>query len=155
MVDSGPKTTALRGSETTRVDDKGRLKIPSIFRGRIQDRSGADVFVTSVKGDSVLIYPIEVWSAMEERIVLAPSQNPALKRFMDRVSYFGQPGEIDPQGRVLIPQQLRQRASILGEVRVLGRINYLEVWNEERFADKLAREPWTDADELLLSQHGI
>jgi MraZ protein len=155
MVDSGPKTTALRGSETTRVDDKGRLKIPSIFRSRIQDRSGADVFVTSVKGDSVLIYPIDVWSAMEERIVLAPSQNPALKRFMDRVSYFGQPGEIDPQGRVLIPQQLRQRASILGEVRVLGRINYLEVWNEERFADKLAREPWTDADELLLSQHGI
>jgi MraZ protein len=155
MVDSGPKTTALRGSESTRVDDKGRLKIPSIFRGRIQDRSGADVFVTSVKGDSVLIYPIDVWSAMEERIVLAPSQNPALKRFMDRVSYFGQPGEIDPQGRVLIPQQLRQRASILGEVRVLGRINYLEVWNEERFADKLAREPWTDADELLLSQHGI
>ena len=155
MVDSGQKTTALRGSETTRVDDKGRLKIPSIFRGRIQDRSGADVFVTSVKGDSVLIYPIDVWSAMEERIVLAPSQNPALKRFMDRVSYFGQPGEIDPQGRVLIPQQLRQRASILGEVRVLGRINYLEVWNEERFADKLAREPWTDADELLLSQHGI
>jgi MraZ protein len=155
MVDSGPKTTALRGSETTRVDDKGRLKIPSIFRSRIQDRSGADVFVTSVKGDSVLIYPIDVWSAMEERIVVAPSQNPALKRFMDRVSYFGQPGEIDPQGRVLIPQQLRQRASILGEVRVLGRINYLEVWNEERFADKLAREPWTDADELLLSQHGI
>ena len=155
MVDGGPKTTALRGSETTRVDDKGRLKIPSIFRSRIQDRSGADVFVTSVKGDSVLIYPIDVWSAMEERIVLAPSQNPALKRFMDRVSYFGQPGEIDPQGRVLIPQQLRQRASILGEVRVLGRINYLEVWNEERFADKLAREPWTDDDELLLSQHGI
>jgi MraZ protein len=155
MVDSGPKTTALRGSETTRVDDKGRLKIPSIFRGRIQDWSGADVFVTSVKGDSVLIYPLDVWSSMEERIVLAPSQNPALKRFMDRVSYFGQPGEIDPQGRVLIPQQLRQRASILGEVRVLGRINYLEVWNEERFADKLAREPWTDADELLLSQHGI
>jgi MraZ protein len=155
MADSGPNTTALRGSETTRVDDKGRLKIPAIFRGRIQDRSGADVFVTSVKGDSVLIYPIDVWSEMEERIVKAPSQNPALKRFMDRVSYFGQPGEIDPQGRVLIPQQLRQRASIVGEVRVLGRINYLEVWNEERFADKLAREPWTDDDELLLSQHGI
>ena len=155
MVDSGPKTTALRGSETTRVDDKGRLKIPSIFRGRIQDRSGADVFVTSVKGDSVLIYPIDVWSAMEERIGQVPSQNPALKRFIDRVSYFGQPAEIDPQGRVLIPQMLRQRASIVGEVRVLGRINYLEVWNEERFADKLAREPWTDADELLLSQHGI
>ena len=40
-------------------------------------------------------------------------------------------------------------------MRVLGRINYLEVWNEERFVDKLAREPWTDDDGLLLSQHGI
>jgi hypothetical protein len=38
---------------------------------------------------------------------------------------------------------------------VLGRINYLEVWNEERFVDKLVREPWTDDDGLLLSQHGI
>ena len=50
---------------------------------------------------------------------------------------------------------LRQRAGITGEVRVLGRINFLEVWNEDRFVDKLAREPWTDDDGLLLSQHGI
>jgi MraZ protein len=74
---------------------------------------------------------------------------------MDRVSYFGQPGELDPQGRVVIPPHLRQRAGITGEVRVLGRINFLEVWNEDRFVDKLAREPWTDDDGLLLSQHGI
>ena len=56
---------------------------------------------------------------------------------------------------MVIPPHLRQKAAIVGEVRVLGRINYLEVWNEERFADKLDREPWTDDDGLLLSQHGI
>lgn len=155
MADSGPKPTALRGSETTRVDDKGRLKIPAIFRGRIQDRSGADVFVTSVKGDSVRIYPMQVWTELEERVLKAPTQHPALVKFMDRVSYFGQQGELDPQGRVVIPPNLRKGAAIVGEVRVLGRINFLEVWNEERFADKLAREPWTDDDGLLLSQHGI
>ena len=83
MGDSGQKPAALRGSETTRVDDKGRLKIPSIFRSRIHARSGADVFVTSVKGDSVLVYPIDVWSEMEERILKAPTQTPALKRFME------------------------------------------------------------------------
>jgi MraZ protein len=155
MDESGKIPPALRGSETTRIDDKGRLKIPSLFRGLVKARSGADVFVTSVRGDSVLIYPMDVWAELEQRILQAPTQNPALKRFIDRVSYFGQPGELDPQGRVLIPQILRQRASIVGEVRVLGRINFLEVVNEERFADKLAREPWTDADDLLLSQHGI
>jgi MraZ protein len=155
MDSSGLKPSVFRGSAPTRVDDKGRLKIPTIFRGLVHARSGADVFVTSVKGDTVLIYPMEVWAELEERVLKAPTQNPALKRFIDRVSYFGQQGELDPQGRVVIPQQLRQRASIVGDVRVLGRINFLEVVNEERFADKLAREPWTDADDLLLSQHGI
>ena len=42
-----------------------------------------------------------------------------------------------------------------GEVRVFGRIDYIDVWNAERFAQKLDRESWTDADALLLSEHGI
>ena len=152
---SGQKTAVFRGSQSTRIDDKGRLKIPTLFRGLVHARSGADVFVTSVKGDSVLIYPMQVWAEMEERVLKAPTQHPSLVKFMDRVSYFGQPGELDPQGRVLIQPHLRQRAAIVGDVRVLGRINFIEVWNEERFADKLAREPWTDDDGLLLSEHGI
>ena len=155
MEPGGLSLAVFRGSASTRIDEKGRLKIPTLFRGLVQARSGADVFVTSVKGDSVRIYPMQVWSELEERVLKAPTQHPALVKFMDRVSYFGQPGELDPQGRVVIPPQLRQRAAIVGDVRVLGRINYLEVWNEERFVDKLAREPWTDDDGLLLSQHGI
>ena len=152
---SGQKTAVFRGSQSTRIDDKGRLKIPTLFRGLVHARSGADVFVTSVKGDSVRIYPMQVWSELEQLVLKAPQQNPALVKFMDRVSYFGQSGELDPQGRVVIPPHLRQKAAIVGEVRVLGRINFLEVWNEERFVDKLDREPWTDDDGLLLSQHGI
>ena len=151
----GLSLAVFRGSASTRIDDRGRLKIPTLFRGLVTARSGADVFVTSVKGDSVRIYPMQVWSELEQRLLKAPQQNPALVKFMDRVSYFGQPGELDPQGRVAIPPHLRQRAGITGEVRVLGRINFLEVWNEDRFVDKLAREPWTDDDGLLLSQHGI
>ena len=71
------------------------------------------------------------------------------------MNYYGQPGELDGQGRVVIPPHLRERAAIVGDVRVLGRINYLEVWNDERFARKLQREPWTDDDGLKLSEHGI
>ena len=155
MEPSGLSLAVFRGSASTRIDDKGRLKIPTLFRGLVQARSGADVFVTSVKGDSVRIYPMQVWSELEQLVLKAPQQHPALVKFMDRVSYFGQSGELDPQGRVVIPPHLRQKAAIVGEVRVLGRINFLEVWNEERFVDKLDREPWTDDDGLLLSQHGI
>jgi MraZ protein len=155
MEPGGLSLAVFRGSTSTRIDDKGRLKIPTLFRGLVQARSGADVFVTSVKGDSVRIYPMQVWAALEEKLLEAPTQHPSVVKFLDRVSYYGQSGELDPQGRVVIPPHLRQKAAIVGDVRVLGRINFLEVWNEERFVDKLDREPWTDDDGLLLSQHGI
>ena len=73
----------------------------------------------------------------------------------DRVSYYGQESEFDAQGRIVIPQQLRDSGSIVGDVRVFGKIDHLEVWNEERFAQKLARDQWTDEDGVKLSEHGI
>ena len=71
------------------------------------------------------------------------------------MNYFGQTSELDGQGRVVIPTDLRERASIIGDVRVIGRIDHLEVWNEERFTQKLQREAWTDEDGLRMSEHGI
>ena len=84
-----------------------------------------------------------------------PANHPSRLKFLDRVNYYGQSSELDSQGRVVIPQLLRESASIVGDVRVFGRIDYLDVWNEERFAQKLQRETWTDEDGLKLSEFGI
>lgn len=145
----------LRGSSATRIDDKGRLKVPTIFRGVIQDQHGPDVFVTSVTGGSVRIYPMPVWLEIERKLTLMPANHPARLKFLDRVNYFGQASELDGQGRVVIPALLRDRAAITGDVRVFGRIDYLEVWNEQRFAERLDSEPWSDEDGLKLAEHGI
>jgi MraZ protein len=145
----------LRGSASTRIDDKGRLKIPTLFRGLIQDQHGPDVFVTSVTGESVRIYPMSVWLEVEQRLSKMPANHPSRLKFLDRVSYYGQESELDPQGRIVVPPLLRENASIVGDVRVFGKIDYLEVWNEERFAQKLARDQWTDDDGLKLAEHGI
>ena len=145
----------LRGSSTTRIDDKGRLKVPTVFRGGMQDQHGPDVFVTSLTGDSVRIYPMPVWIEVERKLTLMPANHPARLKFLDRVNYFGQAGELDGQGRVVIPAHLRDRAAIVGDVRVFGRIEYLEVWNEEMFAKRLDQDPWTDEDGLKLAEHGI
>jgi MraZ protein len=145
----------LRGSATTRIDEKGRLKVPASFRGGIQDTHGPEVFVTSLTGDCVRVYPIPVWLDVEEKLSSMPSNHPARLKFLDRVNYYGQTCELDGQGRVLVPAHLRESASIVGDVRVFGRINYLEVWNEQRFAHKLQHDPWTDDDGLKLSDHGI
>ena len=145
----------LRGSSATRIDDKGRLKVPTMFRGVIHDQHGADVFVTSVTGANVRIYPMPVWLEVERKLSQMPSNHPARLKFLDRVNYYGQVGELDSQGRVAIPPHLRESAAIVGDVRVFGRIDYVEVWNAERFAEKLQRESWTDDDALRLSEHGI
>jgi MraZ protein len=145
----------LRGSSATRIDDKGRLKVPTIFRGVIQDQHGADVFVTSVTGESVRVYPMPVWLEIERKLSNMPGNHPSRLKFLDRVNYYGQVGELDSQGRVAIPPHLRDSASIVGDVRVFGRIDYIDVWNAERFAQKLQREAWTDEDALRLSEHGI
>ena len=145
----------LRGSSATRIDEKGRLKVPTVFRGVIQDQHGADVFVTSVTGDNVRIYPMPVWLEVERKLSQMPSTHPTRLKFLDRVNFYGQVGELDSQGRVVIPPHLRESAAIVGDVRVFGRIDYVEVWNAERFEEKLQRESWTDDDALRLSEHGI
>ena len=145
----------LRGSAPARIDDKGRLKVPTIFRSVIHDQQGPDVFVTSLTGDCVRIYPMTAWLEVERKLLNIPENHPARLKFLDRVNYYGQTGELDTQGRIVIPAHLRDHASIVGDVRVFGRISYLDVWNEERFVQKLQRDPWTDEDGLRLSEHGI
>ena len=145
----------LRGSFPARIDDKGRLKVPTVFRTVITDQQGPDVFVTSVTGECVRIYPMHVWLGIEDKLSKIPSNHPSRLKFLDRVNYYGQTGELDVQGRVVIPAHLRDSASIVGDVRVFGRIDYLEVWNDERFSQKLKNEPWMDDDGLRLAEHGI
>jgi len=103
----------------------------------------------------VRIYPMSVWLDVEQRLSKMPPNHPSRLKFLDRVNFYGQAVELDPQGRALIPAHLRESASIVGDVRVFGRIDYLDVWNEERFQQKLQREPWTDEDGLRMSEHGI
>jgi transcriptional regulator MraZ len=145
----------LRGNYAAKIDDKGRLKIPNAFRSLIEDKHGAEVFVTSLTGEYVRIYPMPVWTALEEKLGAMPSTHPARVKFFDRVNYYGQTAAIDAQGRVLLHGRIREAAGMAGEVDVFGQYDFLDVWNHERFVAKLQREPYTDDDAKALSQFGI
>lgn len=145
----------LRGNAPAKIDDKGRLKVPNAFKTVIQDEHGREVFVTSLTGESVRVYPMPVWLEIERKLAQAPSTHPARLKFLDRVNFFGQVSELDPQGRVLIQPRLRESALMTGEVDVLGKYDFLEVWNHERFLDKLLREPYSDDDARALAEFGI
>src|SRR3954452_2097435 len=110
------------------MDDKGRLKIPNVFRALLESKYGRELFVTSLTGEFVRIYPMPVWLDIEQKLGAMPSAHPSKARFLDRVNYFGQVGEIDVQGRILIPVRLRESATMAGDVDVLGQFNSLDVW---------------------------
>jgi MraZ protein len=145
----------FRGHETTRADDKGRLKIPSKFRAPLESKYGRELFITSLSGDYVRLYPMPVWAEIEARLEKMASGLPSRTRFLDWVNYFGQVAEIDAQGRVLIPVRLRETASISGDIDVLGKVNYLDAWNHDRLWAKLKSDPFTEDDARDLAQHGI
>ena len=145
----------LRGNSPAKIDEKGRLKVPNGFRTYLEKEYGRELFVTSLHGDSVRIYPMPVWAGIERKLGQIPSAHPSRQKYLDRVNFYGQNCELDGQGRVLIPQRLRDSAHMVGEVDVFGQFDFLEVWNHERFKAKLQREPFTEDDARALSDLGI
>lgn len=145
----------LRGNYTARMDDKGRLKVPTAFRRYIEEKYGAEFYVTSLTGECVRIYPLPEWESIEQRLALLPSMDPARRKFLDRTNYYGQQATADGQGRVLIHPLLRKAAGVAGDVAVLGYLTYLEVWELERFEQRLLSDPYTEEDEAAIARLGI
>jgi MraZ protein len=146
----------LRGNHPARIDEKGRLKVPNGFRAHIESSFGPELFVTSVTGEHVRLYPMAVWAEIERKLAAMPSSHPAKMRFLDRVNFFGQSATLDRQGRVVIPPLLRESAGMAGLVSVLGLQNHLAVWNQEKLHERLFKtEPFTDEDGRVLSEFGI
>jgi MraZ protein len=129
--------------------------VPTVFRRHLEQRYGRDVFLTSVLGDSVMIYPLPVWEEIEDRLAALPSTDRTKQRYLERVSYYGQQARLDGQGRVVIPPLLRDSAEMAGEVVVSARLDHLEVWNRKRLQTRFTEQPFSEDDFSYLSEKGI
>jgi MraZ protein len=142
----------FRGSAPARVDEKGRLKVPSLFRAQIEEAFGPELFVTSVNGKNVLLYPLPIWRAVEEKLAALPPMHRPKNKYLERVNYYGQDATIDGQGRVLVPQILRDAVKLPSEVVVTGNIDHLVVSDRGALASRLSTEEFTDEDYDELSK---
>ncbi len=146
----------LRGNYPARVDDKGRLKIPTEFRAHLDEvYPGGKFYITSFDGQNAHVYPMREWEKIEEKLAALPSMHPTKQKLLSRTNYYGQVVEMDAQGRVLIPAVLREAAVMKGDVAVLGYLKHLEVWNQERLQRDMQDKPMTDEDKQTLSDLGI
>jgi MraZ protein len=152
----------FRGNHQSRVDEKGRLKLPAEFKRLLDEKYGpfteeapAKFFITSKDGLEAEIYPMKEWERIEEGLAKIPSMNQAKIKFMKIVNYYGGMAEMDGQGRVLIPQTLREAAKTIGDVVVYGMQNYLQVANHEDFKARMEAAPLTEADGEALAALGL
>ena len=145
----------FRGNHPTRVDEKGRLKVPAEFKRVIDEKYGTQFYITSVDGKVAQLYPFEEWERIEQKLAALSNFNPTKKKFLDRTNYYGQQVEMDGQGRLLLPQLLRESGQIKGEVAVLGNLTFLVVRNLELFKREIEEEKFTPEDEKTLDELGI
>src|SRR5713226_9534442 len=117
----------FRGSAPARVDVKGRLKVPSLFRQQIEEAFGPELFVTSLHGTEVLLYPLAIWRSLEEKLAALPAIHRAKRPVLERVNCFCQDASLAGQARVLIPQRPRDSAKPPADVAVSGNIGHLVV----------------------------
>lgn len=137
----------LIGSYSARFDKSGRIKIPEKFRAAIEEQYGKELFITSLDGQAVQIYPFPVWKNLTGTTEEGLNQlKPRVMNFMRQVNRQGSYYEIDAKGRVLITQSLKDKAKLETEVEIVGLNNHLEIWNKSLLNQTIAKNPLTDED---------
>lgn len=142
----------FRGNHPAKVDEKGRLKLPSAFKQLVDANSVTQFYVTSTNGESAEIWPLPEWEKVEQQLADSSTMDDAVRKYLNVTSYYGQQVEMDNQARLLLPQILRHAATLDGEVTVFGMRTYLEVHNREKFEQNLTANMLTADDRKVMAE---
>jgi MraZ protein len=145
----------LWGRYSAKIDEKFRLRLPAKFRRDLPETEDCTYYVTSDDGKCAQIYPVPVWEKIAQKFQESPRMDPAKLKLQRFTSYYGLLTQMDPQGRILIPQSLRDDAQISGDVIVIGKSDHLEVWNDQAFRKSLIDDPLTPEERERLAAQGF
>ncbi len=146
----------FRGSFETRLDDKGRLKMPADFKREIDESFQGRFYLTSFDGRIGKLYPFKEWELLETRLDHHPGSNQMVHKFREFTNRYGQVVELDAQGRLTIPERLRREFGLKEEVAVSGHFNHLEIEDLAEHVKRVEtnRPTAEELDELPLRNRG-
>ena len=128
------------------IDDKGRLTVPAKFRDELE----GGVVITRGLDGCLWAYPRSEWDELAEKLHKLPTANKAARDFVRFIFSSASDSIPDRQGRVLIPQKLRDYAGIGSETAVIGVMNRVEIWNPAKWSETFSE---VEADpEAIASQ---
>lgn len=122
----------FRGVQHINMDAKGRLAMPARQREPLLSACAGQVVITiDTQAACLVIYPLPEWERIEKDIQGLPTLKPAVKRFQRLVLGYATELELDGNGRLLLPQSLRDHAQLGKGVVLVGQGNKMELWSEE------------------------
>jgi MraZ protein len=146
------------GNPKTKLDERGRLKMPAEFKAFTERKYGKGFnafYITSMDGESAEIYPLPEWLERQKKVVAMPQSSPARKMLLARYNLYGDRADMDPQGRMQIPEELRKKADLSGEVKVSGEGNLLRVTSLSRLRENVDGSEFTPEQLDSLSGYGL
>lgn len=131
----------FRGFNKISVDSKGRLAVPSRYRELISVQAENSLIITLNPLDrSLWLYPLPEWELIEDKLATLSDFEKQSRRTKQMMRGYASDCQLDGQGRILIPRELRTHAEINKQVVILGQGNKFEIWNEVVW--KAQRDEW-------------
>jgi MraZ protein len=148
----------FRGNPKTKLDDRGRLKMPAEYKSFIEKKYGPAFnafYITSREGKDAEIYPMPEWLKYEARIFNIPKGVPLRKKLLASNALFGERVDMDPQGRLLMPEELRRRGMVSLDVKVLGEKTFLRVKSLASLSESVENNPYDAQDDEASTEYDV
>jgi MraZ protein len=150
--------TGFSGNPKAKLDERGRLKMPAEFKAFIEKKYGKDFnafYITSQDGETAEIFPMPEWQRQMAKILTMPKSHPARVKLLERYNLFGDRADMDPQGRLLFPEELRNSAELAGDVKVSGEGNFLRVTSLQKLRTNVKENPLSPQEIDSLTEYGL
>ncbi|MFG0221625.1 division/cell wall cluster transcriptional repressor MraZ [Providencia stuartii] len=131
----------FRGATLVNLDSKGRLTVPTRYRGMLSEESkGQMVCTIDLHQACLLLYTLPEWEIIEEKLSRLSTMNPAERRVQRLLLGHASECQMDSSGRLLLASTLRQHAGLTKEVMLVGQINKFELWDEQTWYQQVEED---------------
>ena len=131
----------FRGINSITIDTKGRMALPSRYRELLSESM---VVTIDTEETCLLLYPEAEWQKIEMSLQKLPSFNPAARRIQRLLIGHATDVDLDAQGRILLPLELRQYAQLQKQTVLIGQGNKFEIWEEIQW--QVRRQKWLEEE---------
>ena len=133
-----------RGCSKISIDSKGRLAVPSRYRALILEQAQNNLVITLNPLDrSLYLYPLPEWEIIEDKLAALSDFDKQSRRTKQMMRGYANDCQLDSQGRILIPKELRGHAELSRQALILGQGNKFEIWNEKTWEKQ--RDDWLES----------